>query len=150
MVKITTGGCCELEQVARELDAVHVGHVDVGEDELGGRGLQQVERLAAVLRLADDRERQRAGAVVEQLAQPPAGQAPRRRRSVRATHFQPRCDSWLRHPLQGACRRGAIAARRRRVRALDVDSAAAAAGADSAGITRAVGHADVHFVAVLG
>ena len=45
--------------MARELDAVHVRHVDVGQHEIGGRALQQVERLAAVLRLADDRQRQR-------------------------------------------------------------------------------------------
>ena len=63
----------QLEQVPRELDAVHVGHVDVGEHELGRRGLQQIQRLAPVLCLADDGDGQRSGAVVEELAQPAAG-----------------------------------------------------------------------------
>ncbi len=58
-----------------QLDAVHVRHVDVGEHEVGRRRMQDVERLAAVLRLADDRDRQHRGAIVEQLAQP----MPRRR-----------------------------------------------------------------------
>src|SRR5207302_7758395 len=45
--------------------------MNVGEDELGGRRLQQIERFTAVLRFADDRQRQCTHAVVEQLAEAP-------------------------------------------------------------------------------
>jgi len=53
-----------------QLDAIHSGHVDVREDEVGRRRVQDVERFTPVLRLADDRKRQNRRAVVEQLAQP--------------------------------------------------------------------------------
>src|SRR5262249_5377329 len=59
----------ELEQVSGELNAVHVRHVNVGEDEVGWRAAQQSERLAPASRLADDDERQRRCAVVEELSQ---------------------------------------------------------------------------------
>ena len=105
--------------MARELDAVHLRHVDVGEHEVGGHRVQQLERLAAVRRLADDRERQRAGAVVEELAQPP----PRRRLVVDDQHAQrrvsharlPRLPSASAGPSRvGArVRRGALAVSRR-------------------------------------
>ncbi len=58
-----------LEHVAGELEPVHVGHVDVGQHEVDGDRLQELDRLAAVLRLADDGERQRRGAVIEKFAQ---------------------------------------------------------------------------------
>src|SRR6266496_3730743 len=46
--------------------------MNVGEDELGGRRLQQVERFAAVLGFADNRQRQCTHAVVEQLTEAPS------------------------------------------------------------------------------
>src|SRR5438094_1230235 len=48
--------------------------MNIGEHELGGRRLQQVERFTTVLRFADDRQRQCTHTVVEQLAKtPPCG-----------------------------------------------------------------------------
>jgi hypothetical protein len=44
--------------------------MDVRQDEVGRRGVQDVERLAAVLRFAHDGEWQDGCAIVQQLAQP--------------------------------------------------------------------------------
>ena len=79
----------QLEQVARELDAVHVGHVDVGQHEVGGHRVQKFDRLAAVRRLADDRERQRAACSRRGDRAAAGVPAPRRRRSARAAAPQP-------------------------------------------------------------
>ena len=43
--------------------------MDVGQHEVDGDRLQELDRLAAVLRLADDGEWQRRGAVIEKFAQ---------------------------------------------------------------------------------
>ena len=115
----------ELEQVARELDAVHVRHVDVGQHEIGGRALQQIERLATVLRLADDGERQRGRRNRRADRAAGAAQAPRRRRPARAAAAQP-CA-----PPCAGCRaqasRDAAARALPLRRARDADAAAAAA-----------------------
>ena len=46
----------QLGDRARRLDAGHAGHADVEEDEVGMVLLDQLDRLGAVLRLADDLE----------------------------------------------------------------------------------------------
>ena len=63
----------QLEDVPRELEPVHLRHVDVGQHEVGDDRVQQLERLAAVRGFADDGERERLGAVLEQLVQPSPG-----------------------------------------------------------------------------
>ena len=65
----TTTGVCGTLGRAVLLEPVHVRHVDVGQHEIDGHRLQQLDGLAPVLRLADDGERQRGRTVVEELAQ---------------------------------------------------------------------------------
>ena len=50
------GGCASL-QVLRDLDAVHLGHADVEQDDVHLLAVDDVERLAPGARLADDLER---------------------------------------------------------------------------------------------
>ena len=61
--------------MARELDAVHVGHVNVGEYQVRRHGAKQGERFPAACRFPYDDQRHRIGAVVEHFAQ----SMPRRR-----------------------------------------------------------------------
>ena len=82
-----------------------------------GRGLQQVERLATVLRLADDGQRQRARAIVEQLAQAAAGQG------------LPRASSALPHSLERGLGQGFRGRSRQRGAVLTSTGAAPVAGA---------------------
>ena len=85
----------ELEQVPGQFHAVHVRHVDVGQHQVRRRALQQFQRLAAMLRFADDRQRQR------RQRNRPAGRAAafapalRRPRSARAAASQARAASGM-------------------------------------------------------
>ena len=93
----------QLEQMPRQLDAVHVGHVDVGQHEVGRRRTEQRQRLATAARLADDAQRDDARAVVEQFAQPSPRRAPRRRRSALSAGHQPYALSRRPKPCDTAC-----------------------------------------------
>ena len=63
----------QLEQMARELDAIHIRHVNVGKHQVRGRRAEQMQRLAPTAGFADNQHGKRGGAIVQQLAQASAG-----------------------------------------------------------------------------